>query len=713
MKTLRYILYSAAAAVMMSCSEEVALPSASESINGGEGIVIGIEIPDLGNAKTRSWGETPTLDDMELVVLEFEWGETYASRFLHAIHQEATGDIETQSIDYANKTIYFRIKTLDETDERRVLHLIAHPRTHDQVINLGEITAASNIIPRLYAGNGYDMYSARVDFPKGYCEFKGRDENDKSVWEVRPETKSKLTNVPMLRNFAQVNVQLKADGDAAINNTFDLEGFCLINKPKYGTAEPWDETERIVPDFMVQDNAGGISYDGNKYRLKKYQELTDEGYTGFTPKSDENSFDNWHLGVTPGGDGGLTFDMNPEYTYERPFVDSSERTCVIVKGKRAGNTNSSYYKLDLGNTMGLFEPYNILRNFKYTINIDKVDDDGYDSAAEAATGTAFNNQIGSTEAQTLTSISDGIDFISASTVNHVFVDQTPLEITFRYLTGMTVNAADLLETSGLEVGDVIKSIETKSKTANSWVVKITPNPPSASLKSQSFNVYKENGLSRRINLWLRNPYQFQTMTTNGVDRLCEAYYWNWYNRTDAFGKYNLNPDEVSKESGTYLTIYFNLEDGIPESAFPLEFEIESYEQELENNKAEGSMVVTTGKSLFATDKTLASKPSVNWTDDDLKNYNALCTVDPSTTRIKYIRTVSYNEYTYIPADGDDKDFSDNWKNAYHTIRARFQTTTAGEGERHLRISCKSFIPLDDTYNRCLDYTAAPTLPSDL
>lgn len=657
MKTLRYITYLAASLCLASCSDEAMAPDITSTQGDGLTITVGMEIPDMG-AGTRSMGETADLNDLELVVLEFEWGESYAARFLHEIHTA----IPAKKIE--GKTVYFDIKTIEHTDEHRVLHLIAHPTSHDQKIDLGGMTAASNIIPRLYAGNGYDMYSARVDFPDGYSKPDYRDNEGKLHWKMRDDVVGKLTNVPMLRNFASIEVKMKDDANA----DFSLEGFCVVNKPRYGTAEPWDETKRIVPDFTVGSELSGT--------LKSYEYLTyTDEYKGFMPTQE---FDNRH--IDPIADS--KFHLGPEYMYERPYEDSDWRTYVIVKGKRAGKENSSYYKLDIGTnneTTGLFEPFNILRNFKYTLSIDKVNADGYPTAKEAVEGSVFNNQIGSFDAQALTSISDGNYLITASKVEHVFVNNDPITLTFTYnqlnANGTTTNlSGGLTSDENLAAGGVIKSFtESYDEVKKEYKVTIVPNAPSNSVKTQKFTVFYPNGLSRTVKLTLRNPYTISDI---------EAYHGNWYNRTNASEQGGLEADKVSMGNQKYVTLYFNLEDGINESLFPITFTIESKQQELENNNFEGGkMVVQTARSLY-------------YDDPDY---------DRDMPVMQFVRTVTLNEYTFIPYSDVESQFTEH-KNTYHTIRCRFLTTSEVTEEQisNIRIVSDYFRQADDTYTRSID-----------
>ncbi len=84
--------------------------------------------------------------------------------------------------------------------------------------------------------------------------------------------------------------------------------------------------------------------------------------------------------------------------------------------------------------------------------------------------------------------------------------------------------------------------------------------------------------------------------------------------------------------------------------FPLEFQLESKHQGIENNKM-GTLLVSTGASLF----------------------------DPDRIAISYIKTLSYAEYCYnYVATDTSNDVDINSPNTKHTVRCRFLTITAAD-----------------------------------
>ena len=125
-----------------------------------------------------------------------------------------------------------------------------------------------------------------------------------------------------------------------------------------------------------------------------------------------------YSGVIPSG---LTFsnpeagpvvedDVSSKYLYERPF-NSIRHTYILIKGRRSGDTEDSYYKLDLGKNddNGVFHYYSILRNYNYNIVLKSVTTKGYGSALKAAQGVVYNNFSFDIELESMLNISDGTE----------------------------------------------------------------------------------------------------------------------------------------------------------------------------------------------------------------------------------------------------------------------------------------------------------------
>jgi hypothetical protein len=170
-------------------------------------------------------------------------------------------------------------------------------------------------------------------------------------------------------------------------------------------------------------------------------------------------------------------------------------------------------------------------------------------------------------------------------------------------------------------------------------------------KTGSFVVVdKTTGLGRTINIVVSPPFE---ITRN---RLFAGNY-------NVPGQFPYNrpawEDVVKTGTGSPMTVFFTLDDELPEAIFPLVFEIEANPQDIENNPI-GTLVVTSGESDF---------PELN-----------------KQQRIKYQKVVTWQNYNdtlsaekpfglIVPDKLNDKDGK---KKLYiRRVRCRLRTINAG------------------------------------
>lgn len=621
--------------VLAACSEEVIEPNPANAEAFDGSVTFCADVPALYDAKTRAFGDEADLKNMDIYAYEFEWGESYASRFLHAVHKGENVHTDGDGI------VKFTLKTLETTDEHRVIHFIAMPKG-TTLPDISDYNTAATVLPRLYAGGVTDLYGGRVEFSKGYSVFKGLVGGIEQ-WVMNDDIKKyQTTPIPLLRNFAKISVNSTAAN-------FTLEGFAVVNTPTEGSAEPWHTDSLHVCDFRKENGT-----------LKTYQEMANAGYNGYMPTSTLQNYDA----------ASLSYTAEPKYMYERPFT-SHNRTYVIVKGKY-NNGASTYYKLDIGNedaATSSFKYFNILRNFEYKINITRVTTDGQPSAEAAANSSlVYNNQIASVEAEALSSISDGRNLITTNKVNHVFTTTDPYTFKFSYSDlSPALNRSSEIQFQIAE-GNVVQSWRSWDEGGYKYL-EVTPKTPSDEPISQSIIAYVPGGLSKKIEVVLSNPFSF----TNVL-----AYRGAHNDKPDGDDDVDKNgvayvANQISNKAGEAMTLYFNLPKGLPSSVFPIEIYLESYEQEIENDKKLGTMVVQSGNSIY----------------DDIND-----------TRISYKRTVTQDEYEYYISTADPEN-PKKVSNDYHTVMCRFSFIKAAEDKQtsHIRIESSIFKDYDFSFAR--------------
>lgn len=634
-------------AVLSACSDDVHFvqptPETTDdviSLNGS------LTIPEMPVISTRgALGYTPNAN-LKLTVFEFSKGETPSQSWLTNIYR---ADLTSTSAAGNNGTVTFKV-SLNMATTPKVLHLMIA----DNYLTSPYGSEAS-IIPTMTVGstgNEREAYWGMVEFPEGYATVSA----DGSPVAI-PGISAKLQNVPVIRNFARIRVTENLAN-------FDLNGFDIVNVPTSGTIAPWTQSDLSIPSLLegsVMKNYTQIDYPGIV-----------PGNVGF--RNIEATANGWNGEVNSN----LT-SSSPRFMYEHPY-ESSRRTYLIIYGGYRTSQSDPYtygfYKVDIGvpTDNGSFNYYNIIRNIDYNVVIQSVAAPGASTVAEAIARAPFNNLIAATETNTMLNVSDGKNMLIVNDTNHIIVDDGQIiEILYRYIsdvTGSKTESNDTPSAIGLESGAVIKSVSApetfKDAGGANWVLyKITPNAPSGDVKTQDVTIVDGNGLGRTIHLILRLPWNYAPLA-EGSTALATV-------KNGSDNTYStVAPDNVSASAGQAFTVYFNLPDGLPESMFPLNFQIESKNQDMENNKTNSNLVVSTGPSLF----------------------------DNSITAISYIKSLSYAEYRYQYLNNTSDDIDPSKINTNHTVRCRFLTTTASTGSDQIMIHNPYFVPdASVTFNR--------------
>jgi len=618
------------AITITACSqEEITILSEQEVVSETFTVTATVTVPDMPVAQTRGvMGNTPG-DNLKLTLLEFAKGTDAANSNLTRIYQAET--ISTTAV--ANgQSVKFKV-SLNSTTEPRILHLMV-AGSFVSCDYGSEASVLPSVTTRYSNGISNEAYWGRVDFPDGYVT-----STDNETQTLRPDVKTKLTDVPVIRNFAKVSVQNNASAN------FEYYGFKLVNVPTSGTIAPYNAQKREVPNLLSGST------------MLQYKDAA-KIYSGIIPAN--AGFINQESDIKLLNASGTheKWSQAPQYIYEHPF-ESARRTYIIVQG-RYKNTDGStirdnvYYKIDLGSSVGsstgMFEYYDLLRNYNYNVVIKSVSAQGASTPSEAIDGPTYNNLSASVETKSMTNVSDGTNMLFVSNTSIVFVDEEPVKFRYRYIQDIGSDktpANDVPQVINLGVGSVVKSISAigtyTDENGEKWnEITITPNTPTPDIKEQSFTVVDANGLGREINMVLHTP-------------------WNISNANEYPGRANERPatgqGTAPSEANGELTVYFDLPDGLAESMFPLQFRLEANPQNVENNHI-GTLVVHTGPSLF--------------TDNN------------GAPTISYVKTVSWKEYNY-KYKLNSNDVDTGIKNPDHTVRCRFRTINAGKGETKMII----------------------------
>lgn len=283
--------------------------------------------------------------------------------------------------------------TLHGTSEPRILHFLAN-YADELTLEYGH---ESNVIGSMMVGERKDVYWQRIESSEGI--------NDKTTFQ----------RIPLLRNFAKVTI---------VNDftNFQLEGFYVLNPPKYGMVAPFS-------------NGEFVNYLKATETTKSYFELLADGYTGTTPATKEYDIDyaesKW-----------LTAN-SPFYTYENSFhQDAKETVSILIKGRYRSNASTSfnnvettYYHVDMvyeDENTHLPVYFHVLRNFHYEYHIKSINGVGKSNPQEAISSPAGNNLVGSVLIKDMPNISNGEAAMYVQYTDTVLVTDNTIYLKYKF-----------------------------------------------------------------------------------------------------------------------------------------------------------------------------------------------------------------------------------------------------------------------------------------
>lgn len=336
---------------------------------------------------------------------------------------------------------------------------------------------------------------------------------------------TKLETVKLVRNFAKISVT-KGEGR---NEDFTLLGYALVNETNEGTVAPY--TGSGFATFEGLDGADDV-YATFRENNGRYPGVTCGEIDESAPEADE-------------------FTPEPKYVYERNQDDSDAPVYILVKADFNGAT--CYYKLDIVSsdaTTGVTSYLNLYRNFAYHVIIGNVESKGYDSIEEAMNAAASNNISASVEVSEVNRIEDNVGReLSVDKLHIMLVSTDAYILNYNYtIKGEPANDhVNAVPVDGDDEGgynyEAVKEIRCNK---DGTITIIPADPLPASMQTQEFIVISDEGLSRRVTVNVRTPFEFTASCIPLIDA----------------------------EAGTPQTVTLQLPENLPQSVFPLEFYIE-------------------------------------------------------------------------------------------------------------------------------------------
>lgn len=559
MKKILYIL-SALTLALSSCVKEEG-PSAGAKLPNPEGVGllnVKIEIPETAIA-TRALSKDFDFTNSTLHLAVFD-GSTLSEYALAENVGTTTGEVDGKTVTLYQFTVN--------------LTLNAAPIHVHMVLNGPDNLSygyEDELMSRLSVSGNTPAYWGYVDLPDGITAKQVWDSATQSYEYVKEDGKyvvedavaEKFQKVPMVRNFAWLTV-----GTSSSVTNFTLDGIVLVNEPKEGTVAPYNRsTHAFMTDYKTYDYPGIVSaYSGSM--------LSSETFDGTVPA--DADFVNSSSGV---------------FMYERTAPTGTQaKTTIIARGKYNGD--KVYYKIDLADTDGY---YTVYRNFHYNITITNVAKKGSATIADAIQSGGTADPTTDTDISSLDDISNGVNRLYVQYVDTTVTSAQDMVLRYKFIpdinsSNVVVNDAVTLTVGNKgSYGEAIEgsactkatSDETYGGSSGWRQVTFKTTGPGTSEKHQSITVTgTSNSSSVKIVVMVR-VIPKQTLSVECV---------------------NGDPDKVSSRRNAIrdttaapLDVRTTIPVGLPESIFPLVFDIEVVQKSL-TPRAGAYLPVTSGKS---------------------------------------------------------------------------------------------------------------------
>lgn len=507
----------------------------------------------------------------------------------------------------------------------------ASPRTIHFIANLPEGTkfeygSERELINALETSGTADAYWQRTELKSILGDVVSED--GKVTASAGSELAKALNKIPLVRNFAKVSVDSED-----VKSVFTNVQIAVFNAPQRGKIAPYNT------------NAGEwAAYSDDT----DYADLTAAGYYGYVPTFDDDDFAN--VGINANGDISGTTQYLYEYNMDGKKIEAgSKYPFVIIAGSYQGHA-TSYYKVDLVDTSGKY--LNILRNFDYTVVIEKVSGDGYPDAAAAAAAAASNNINASIDTRNLLNISDGIGRLYVEYTTKYITDVTkPFTLKYKYVPNIqnqnTVDNDDV-DLSKVVAGENAKIIASYSVAgsddADGWRT-ITITPKTTDLVDSYGKIIAQQ--------------QEITISASTMSRTVKLHTVNPYALTVKFD------EPVIRYLGAQAPVTLAVPENLPEAIFPLEFVIVTEKGSLSPDASQENMPVRTGLNADGT--------------EGGQNYG-------------FVKTVTYEEYQALTAVGGKVNIVCNFKTAMEE-----SATTVHVYNPYFTLASGSFTNVDPDY----------------
>ncbi len=690
----RLIAYLTALILAVSCVTE--LEQGGTFVDGsleGAPVTITFSVPDipvLPASKSLEGGDgnitsTPYLDPDKVYLVVC--GGTQSIKYIRkAEWLEPTENYEVPENKYPlpegdrHVTLYrFKVQ-LEISDFPRTVHILGNVDENQLITG----SYAYNSLPNMLSYDNKQAYWQRINVPHIKADIdqvtQKPKKNTDGSYVPDAESLSYFQDIPLIRNYAKIQVTNAAEN-------FELHSYAVIFAPEKGSVVPYRSNETVKENRFDFNPSSGYLLSG--YEKCTFEQLEQNiNYLGNMPASvalskvipSASEFEDPSTSIN-----GRVILYEPEdtdkgfYIYERGIPNEKVGpTFIIICGKFETDDNWYYYRLDfmeskVEGTQTISKYYPIYRNFRYNIQLHRISSEGVLTPEAAANSSGVEDISADFSMRHLTDISNGttrlvVEPFMTRTYSGPSDDGEHYELYARFFNNVNSNEPNLLK----------------------WVVRVELEPMSDG-SDDILILYDDNG-NRVPKKGAFNPKAatvgdvegIRTIRFDTVEPLEET-------KTQKIKITGHNPgnhqdlrlyreveitlqkkqplevtctNTVQAATGEPVRVDITIPAELPESMFPVEFIVEPEDRTLTPDTSKDiNMPVVSGRSIASNESAFIDKPA-----------------------FYYIRTLTWEEFTNIPPDGDKRTFK-----CFFKTNRDFNATTVWVYNEYFTKDSDSFI----------------------
>ncbi|MBR6458253.1 MAG: hypothetical protein IKS71_06615 [Bacteroidales bacterium] len=619
---LAFILFLLAAVTACVKEQDYRMDKSDEKCPEGKvNIRCSIRVPsavlDPVGTETKALAENPTINTIHVAVFG---SSGYMKEYVQA------EEVECATVNKDTCTFNIRL-SLNDSHNLKAHVIVNGPSS---IPFTDEVPAMRNYV---YTSGNQDGYWCRIELPNGIqarkewvdsLQMYDYVKDEYGDYMVTDDVKRAFTNLPLVRNFAKIMVTSGTE-------QLVIDSMAIVSKPSAGSIAPYsDSLGRFISEYKDS------SYTG----IRKI-------YKGCVPNN---------LTLTDTDPKTVRFTANPstvgQYMYERPATTNNP-TYLLIHGiyyPMDGNVVSEtgvpgYYKIDLAED-GVY--YSILRNFRYNIRINSVSKPG-SSSPDVAAAISTSGGVSSSTSPDVLDISDGYGRIVVDYYQQTLIEQTNvIELKYKFLPdeqddNHPDNDAVVFTVNAGTSGNVISSTLSSEITGQSYY---SEDGVITTANGTIFKMRDDDEEGYRTILFTSNEPNPNNTTSQkiriaGIIPNTNTQIYRevtWYLMTPQTMYVSCTPSSVEDRMGEKTELKVEIPKELPESMFPLQFEIESSARSLTPNRTDypdENLPVSNGPSLSN-----GSTPTFHYVYTlDRETYNAL----PDSERNGYVYFTTHYE----------------------------------------------------------------------